>query len=764
MKITQLKNYQDELQINLKKEYQNLLKMQQNSFKIGKSYNLILLIDDSGSMHESQGVFSFLKKTPYELLKESIVKLVEVRKSQRCKDKISIIKFSNKSYIIHRGEQIENIKLNLDVNPQKLGTNFNCGFKDALECIKESSEGTSSILIFQTDGFAQQNDQCKSYIEQMKAHDRNMQMFTLAIGDQVEEEFLKSLTKLANNNIETFNKTNKYTMNYYQKLINAEGLSNVFSNISLGISEQMEQIQQEFQQQQIRYDSLQQDYNQKVEKFQYEIQQQYDKLEKDKQEQLQIRDKREKQKYLSQQIKEIQICINELKQKIKEKQQNVADHQKQQEQNEQYLNAKQNQLKETQEEFQLKKNQWKEKIFNEQQQNEQYRSKMQDSFNKIGCSSEVKLRVWAQTAVLFDQFIYLLSNYTSRFKNFYQKFQDICENLMQQTSNISEVQNLQIIEDQQIKSLTSYFGDYANQADKNTHLINAEQLINKIFKLYIYLQENDQEKQATINKCAQIILQNFENLENMLREISFNKPKVKKQYVQEEEEDGEEEEERKKNDSNDEEEDNDGEKESKILQKLLKILKDIHKSSNESLIEEIENLISPLIRAKLIKKSEIPKIKNKNKLDKLVEKFEDFFDDFEGSSDQSEGSNSEEDEEEGEEERNDNQKARKKNMKKKAKSKTQKVFKTLQNEEDQQKMIKQFKEKAKKLISIFKSQKQEVEQMKKCWKIIDFQISKVLSSSIQRLKSNQINQLCNYLDQEMIQPLGALLDFQEKSN
>ncbi|KAL4495068.1 hypothetical protein ABPG72_015768 [Tetrahymena utriculariae] len=744
--IQKLKNYQEQFQINLEKEYQTLLKKQQNSEKIGKNYNLILLIDDSGSMHSRSGFFSFLKQTPYEILKESIYKFVEMRKSQRCKDKISVIKFSDKSIIMHRKEQIENIRLNLDQYSQRGGTNFNCGFKDVLECVKETSQDTSTIFIFQTDGQSIQKDQCKEYIRQMKEHDPNMQMFTLAIGDDIDETFLKSLTKYANGDKETFNKDNQNTMNYYQQLIDAQGLSNVISNISLGISEQMKQIRQQFIQQQQRFDQLSQEYNKRLEKFQSEIQSKQDQLDKDKQAQLKIRDEKQKQTYLKQQQKEIQKQIEDLNQQINQKQQQIAIDTRQVAKNEQLQKEKQKLLDDIQKDFDKKKYEWKQEIEKQIALNEDYRKKMQDLYKKTGCSSELKLRLWAQTTVQFDQFIYILSNYTSRFKNFYQKFQSISENLQQQTNSFQDGQNPQMIEEQQIKSLTLYFSNLVNGGDMKTQLINAQQLIKKIFKQSIYLRDNDTEKQAQIDKFEQIILSHFENLENMLKEISFNNPnikKIKQNYQEEEEEE--------KQDS-----DNEDKEENKTLKKILEILKKEHDNFNGSLIEEIEDLFDPLIKAKVIKKQEISKIKNKQKLDKMIEKIEDYFDNFDGSSDKS-------DEEKEDDSENDNEKAKKKNMKKKKPKIKNKMSKLLQSDEEQSKLLKQFKEKAKKLIKIFGNQKDEIQQLKKCWNIIDSNITKVLSGHNLTQKQNQIHQLCTYLDQEMIQPLGALLEFQEKS-
>ncbi|KAL4495069.1 hypothetical protein ABPG72_015769 [Tetrahymena utriculariae] len=618
--IQKLKNYQEQFQINLEKEYQTLLKKQQNSEKIGKNYNLILLIDDSGSMHSRSGFFSFLKQTPYEILKQSIYKFVEMRKSQRCKDKISVIKFSDKSIIMHRKEQIENIRLNLDQYSQRGGTNFNCGFKDVLECVKETSQDTSTIFIFQTDGQSIQKDQCKEYIRQMKEHDPNMQMFTLAVGDDIDETFLKSLTKYANGDIETFNKDNLNTMNYYQQLIDAQGLSNVISNISLGISEQMKQIREQFIQQQQRFDQLSQEYNKRLENFQSEIQSKQDQLDKDKQAQLKIRD--EKQKQLL----------------IKDKQPNMNN----------YKKKNINSLMIFKRILTRKNMNGSKKSKNKQPQMKIIGKGCKIYKKKTGCSSDLKLRLWAQATVQFDQFIFLLSNYTCRFKNFYQKFQSISENLQQQTYSFQDGQNPQMIEEQQIKSLTLYFSNFVNGGDMKTQLTNAQQLIKKIFKQSIYLRDNDTEKQAQIDKFEQIILSHFENLENMLKEISFNNPnikKIKQNYQEEEEEE--------KQDSDDEDKE-----ENKTLKKILEILKKEHDNFNGSLIEEIEVLVDPIIKAKVIRKQEISKIKNKQKLDKMIEKIEDYFDNFDGSSDKS-------DEEKEDDSDNNNEKAKKKNMKKK---------------------------------------------------------------------------------------------------
>ncbi|KAL4495070.1 hypothetical protein ABPG72_015770 [Tetrahymena utriculariae] len=729
--IQKLKNYCEQTQIDLEKEYQTLLKKQQNSEKIGKNYNLILLIDDSSSMHSRSGYFSFLRQTPYEILKQSIQKFVEMRKSQRCNDKISVIKFSDKSIIMHRKEQIENIRLNLDQYSQRGGTNFNCGFKDVLECVKETSQDTSTIFIFQTDGKSIYNDQCKEYIRQMKEHDPNLQMFTLAVGDDVDDTFLKSLTKYANGDIETFNQDNQNTMNYYQQLIDAQGLSNVISNISLGISEQMKQIWQQLIQQQQRYDQLQQEYNKRLENFQSEIQSKQDQLDKNKQAQLKIQDEKQKQAYLKQQQREIQKQIEDLNQEINLKQQQIVAHKRQQTKSEQLQKVKEKQLTDLKQDFEKKKNEWKQEIQAQTGSNQEYWKRIQDILYDSGFSSQVKLRLYEQTLVQFDQL--------SRFKSFCQNFKYICGNLQQQTSFFQEAQTFQMIENQQIQLLNLYFNNPIIGDDIKAQFIDAQQIIKKIFKQSVYLNDNDNEKQAKIDKFEQIILSHFENLEDMLKEISFNNPKIKKQKQNYQEE--EEEEEEKQNSDNDDKEEN-------TLKKMLEILKKEHNNQIESLIEEIEDLVKPLTKAKVIKRQEISKIKNKKNLDQMIEKIEYYFDSFSKSEEEIE---------------NDNEKAKMKYMKKIKPKILNKMSKLLENDEEQSKFFKEFKEKAKILIKISDNQESEKKQLKKCWNIIDSNITKVLSGYNLTQKQNFIQQLCTYIDQEMIQPLGALLEFQEKS-
>lgn len=70
-------------------------------------------------------------------------------------------------------------------------------------------------------------------------------MFTLALGDDLDEHFLQKIIKLANRGEELMNKGQQNPIHYYQLVTNVGQLNRIFTDISLGISEQMEAVQSE---------------------------------------------------------------------------------------------------------------------------------------------------------------------------------------------------------------------------------------------------------------------------------------------------------------------------------------------------------------------------------------------------------------------------------------------------------------------------------------------------------------------------------------